>query len=208
MATLVDMGGNTLVTENIRVGATGPGQDGTDISSAELTFLDGVTAGTATASKAVVLGASKEIATITTATITNLTTTTVTPTTIAGTPTFSGVATFGANPTFAAGMTLNLDSSTATLSSHAATITKYAVQVTTEALTTAVGASQAFVLTLTGAAATDLAFITRAGGTNTRHNYDYNVVMTSNTATVTVYNNEPVNALNGTLIFNLWIVKA
>ena len=84
MTELVDLGGNTLITENIRVGATAPGQAGTDISSAELIFLDGVTAGTATASKAVVLGASKEIATITTGTITNLTTTTLTPTTIAG----------------------------------------------------------------------------------------------------------------------------
>lgn len=53
MATLVDMGGNTLITENIRVGATGPGQDGTDISSTEIALLDGVTAGTAIASKVV-----------------------------------------------------------------------------------------------------------------------------------------------------------
>jgi hypothetical protein len=48
---------------------------GNNLSGTELAFLDGVTAGTATASKAVVLGASKEIATITTATITNLTST-------------------------------------------------------------------------------------------------------------------------------------
>lgn len=48
------------------------------VSQAEIAYIDGVTAGTATASKAVVLGASKEIATITTATITNLTTTTLT----------------------------------------------------------------------------------------------------------------------------------
>lgn len=46
------------------------------ISTTELAFIDGVTAGTATASKAVVLGASKEIATITSATITTLTSTT------------------------------------------------------------------------------------------------------------------------------------
>lgn len=43
------------------------------LSAAEIAVLDGVTAGTATASKAVVLGASKEIATITSATITTLT---------------------------------------------------------------------------------------------------------------------------------------
>ena len=43
------------------------------LDDTELGYLDGVTAGTATASKAVVLGASKEIATITSATITTLT---------------------------------------------------------------------------------------------------------------------------------------
>lgn len=58
---LVDLGGNTLITENIRVGATAPGQTGTDISSAELTFLDGVTAGTVSASKAVVASASSTV---------------------------------------------------------------------------------------------------------------------------------------------------
>lgn len=306
MATLVDWGGNTLITENIRVGATAPGQAGTDISGTELTYLDAVTAGTAAASKAVVLGSSGEIATITSATITTLTSPTVNATNIdlgasgtagtvdifpttaskgktqftatantgdttttitnaaqastrtytipdagasanfvmstgtttgiavtstefgalasatnansgtgkamitgtSGALTVSGVATFNANPTFGAGFTLDLDSSTATLTSNAVTITKYACQVTSESLTTAAGASQAFVITLTGAAATDLAFVTRAGGTNTRKNFAYDAVMTSNTCTVTLYNNEPTNAINGTLIFNLWIVKA
>lgn len=57
----------------------------TGLSAPELLFLDGVVAGTATASKAVVLGASKEIATITSATITTLTSTTVNATTVAAT---------------------------------------------------------------------------------------------------------------------------
>ncbi len=43
------------------------------LTGTELGFVDGVTAGTAAASKAVVLGASKEIATITSATITTMT---------------------------------------------------------------------------------------------------------------------------------------
>ena len=62
MTTLVDMGGNTLITEAVRVGATAPGQAGTLLSGSELTVLDGVTAGTVSASKAVVVGASSEIA--------------------------------------------------------------------------------------------------------------------------------------------------
>lgn len=71
-----DMGGNDLIVNTVSVGATAPGQAGTSLSGAELTVLDGVTAGTAAASKAVVLGASKDIATITSATITTLTSTT------------------------------------------------------------------------------------------------------------------------------------
>lgn len=59
----IDYGGNTLITKNIKVGATGPGQTGTDISSAELTVLDGVTEGTVTASRAVVVDSSKNIGT-------------------------------------------------------------------------------------------------------------------------------------------------
>ena len=183
MTTLVDLGGNTLITENIRVGATGPGQAGTDISSAELTFLDGAAATNAGTNKAMITGTS-------------------------GALTVAGVATFNANPTFGAGYTLNLDSNTATLSSHAATLTKYACVVTTEALTTAAGAAQAFTLTLTGVAAGDLAFVQAAGGTNTREHYVYKAVTSTNTVTVTVNNIGPTNALNGTLIFNLWVLKA
>jgi len=79
MATNVDMNGLNLQVESVTLGGTTPGSPGSStISSTEINFLDGVTAGTATASKAVVLGASKEISTITTATITNLTSTAIT----------------------------------------------------------------------------------------------------------------------------------
>lgn len=67
----VTVSGNATVSGSLIVG-------GNTISSAELGFLDGVTAGTATASKAVVLDSSKGIATITSATITTVTTGTVT----------------------------------------------------------------------------------------------------------------------------------
>lgn len=221
-----DMGGNTLILEDIKVGATAPGQAGTSISSTELGFIDGVTAGTAAASKAVVLGASKEIATITTATITNLTSTaatltTVTPTTIAGTPsfsgaptfastsTFTGAPTFNANPVIGVGKTIDLDSNTATCSSNAATLTKFACVVTTESLSTAHTAAQAIVLTLSGVAAGDMAFITHAGGTNTGGVPVLKAVCTTNTVTVTIQNNAiATNAFNGTFVFNLWVLKA
>lgn len=202
---VIDLGGNDVIVNNLLVGATGPGQAGTSISPTEIGFIDGVTAGTAAASKALVLNSSSAI----TSGLTALTVTTITPTTIAGTPSFSGVATFAANPTFAAGKTLDLDSATATLVSNAATLTKYAAVVTTEALITAAGASQALVLTLTGlVAAGDLVFVQRAGGTNTRRSFTLDAVATTNTVTVTLYNTEPTNAINGTVIFNIWILKA
>jgi len=102
---------------------------------------------------------------------------------------------------------IQISKSTATLVSNAATVTKLAGTITTESLTTAAGASQAFTITLVGLVAGDIASIQRAGGSNTRQNYSYSAVVTTNTLTVTVYNNEPTNALNGTLIFNYVITK-
>lgn len=94
MAQTIDLSGNDLLVGEIYYGASTPGSTSSNkLASTELAFIDGVTAGTATASKAVVLGASKEIATITTATITNLTSTTITPTTIAGAVNLSGAPT-------------------------------------------------------------------------------------------------------------------
>lgn len=203
MSLLYDLGGNDLVVNSLAIGATAPGQAGTTISTSELGVLDSVTPGTAAASKAVVLDSSKGISTITSATVTTLT-----APTIAGATSMSGVVTFGSNPTFAAGKTLDLDSSTATLVSNATTLTKYASVITTESLTTAAAGSQALTITLTGIAAGDIAFVTRAGGTNTRKNYQLDAVTSTNTVTVTVNNTEPTNALNGTLIFNLWVLKA
>lgn len=179
----IDWGGNTLITKNIKVGATKPGQSGTDISAAEISVLDGVTAGTVTASKAVVVDSNKDISSFRNVT-------------------YAGTMTQGA------GANIDLDSGTATLSSNAATLTKWSNVITTESLTTAAGASQALTLTLTGVAAGDLAFVTKCGGTNTRRNYQLEAVTTSNTITVTVYNTEPTNALNGTLKFNVWVLKA
>jgi hypothetical protein len=144
--------------------------------------LAGVTAGTVSASKAVVTDANKDIGSFRDVTLRKV--------------------------IMSTGGYLDAASTTATLSSNAATITEYAAQITSEALTTAAGAAQAFVITKTGVAATDLVFVTAAGGTNTREHYVYKAICTLNTVTVTVNNIGPTNALNGTLIFNLLIVKA
>lgn len=57
----IDLGGQTVICEDIKVGATRSGQAGTSLSSTELTLLDGVTAGTATASKVLTVDANKEL---------------------------------------------------------------------------------------------------------------------------------------------------
>lgn len=104
--------------------------------------------------------------------------------------------------------TVKSNVTTATATSNIATVTNYLLQITTPSLSTAAGASQTEVLTLTGLAATDIAFITPAGGTNTVKDYNMEAVATTNTLTVTIYNTGPSSALNGTIIFNVWILKA
>lgn len=237
----------------------------TGISAPELGFLDAVVAGTAAASKALVLGASKDIATITSATITTLTSTTVTVTTanvttenvttcnavnldagssgVAGsmevfpTTAAKGKVSYvaadsagnttttitnasqantrtytypdaGASGSFVIGggnaaVTLSGTGGTST-----GTMTTLSAQVTSASITTAGAATHVATITYTGIAATDMVFISKAGGTNSAtENYSYKAVCTTNTITVTLSNNTAATALNGTVIFNVLVVK-
>lgn len=72
MTTNIDLGGNTLIVEGINVGATAPGQAGTSLSGTELTVIDGATAGTVVASKAVVVDTNKDTSSFRNLTATNL----------------------------------------------------------------------------------------------------------------------------------------
>jgi len=63
MTQTLDLGGNDLIVNSVKVGATGPAQAGTVITSSDFSALTGVTAGTVTASKAVIVDASKDIST-------------------------------------------------------------------------------------------------------------------------------------------------
>ncbi len=110
--------------------------------------------------------------------------------------------------TFVAGQTIKSGVAATTMTANAATVTSYFLQCTTPSLSTAAGASQAETITLTGVAATDIVFVTKAGGSNTTKLYTLEAVATTNTVTVTIYNIGPSVALNGTVIFNVWIMKA
>ena len=220
------------------------------IAAPELGFIDGVTAGTATASKALVLGASKEIATITSATITTLTAPTVNATNIdagasgtAGTvdifPTTAakgkvaitatdntgdttttinvgahattrayGVPDAGGNGKFVLGGGNAAVALTGTGGTSTGTMTTLSAQVTSDSITTAGGATHVATITYTGVAATDIVLITKAGGSNSAtENYGYKAVCTTNTITVTLSNNTAATALNGTVIFNILVIK-
>lgn len=110
--------------------------------------------------------------------------------------------------TVTAGSTIKSNRAATTFTSNIATGTSYFVQGTTPALTTAAAAAQTEVYTLTGVAATDIAFVSLAGGTNTVKDFQLEAVCTTNTVTVTITNTGPSAALNGTVIFNLMILKA
>lgn len=87
----VDLGGQDLIVRDLYVNASAPGQAGTDISTTDLTALAGVTAGTAASNKVVILGATKNISTITTATITTISNTTF----LGSTMSLAGAASLG-----------------------------------------------------------------------------------------------------------------
>lgn len=157
------------------------------LSPTELAALDGVVAGTAAANKAVVLGAAKEIATITTATITNLNTTAV---------------------TFGTGGTLDADSDVVTLSSNAGTVSKMAGVITTETLTTAAAGTQALTITNTLVAATDIILITQNGGTNTGGTPVFKAVPGAGSFVITVDNKHASVAFNGTFVIGFLLIKA
>lgn len=105
---------------------------------------------------------------------------------------------------------MDLDSGTGTFSSNALTATKRALQVTTESLSTAHTASQALAITLSGVSSTDLAFVTRSGGTNTTGVPNItSVVCTTNTVTINLKNEAlATNAFNGTFKFNVLVYTA
>lgn len=119
-----------------------------------------------------------------------------------------GTAPSGSAPiALSAGTTLKSNVVATTATGNAATVTNYLLQVTTPSLATAAAGSQAEVLTLAGITASDIAFVQYAGGTNTTRNITLSAVCSTNTVTVTIYNTDAA-ALNGTVIFTVWVLKA
>lgn len=156
---------------------------GNTLSGTELGYVDGVTPGTVTASKAVVVDANKDIAEIRNATITN---------------TIVGV-----------GGTINTDSGTASATGGAATLSKMAGKVTSEGLTTAAGAAYTLTLTNTVIAAADLVFASVANGTNSQGVPVIGLITPgAGSCTIEVRNDHASAAFNGTIVISFLVFKA
>lgn len=72
MTQAIDFSGNDIVVDSIRVGASTPGATGTTLTGTEITYIDGLTPGTVTASKAVVVDSNKDASAFRTVVVTNL----------------------------------------------------------------------------------------------------------------------------------------
>lgn len=61
MSLNLDLGGQSIICEDVKVGATAPGQAGTSLSSTELSLIDGASAGAIVASKVAVANSSGQL---------------------------------------------------------------------------------------------------------------------------------------------------
>ena len=106
----------------------------------------------------------------------------------------------------AVGSELKMDKGTGTESSNAVTISKQAGVITTSSLTTAAGGNYVVTLTNTLVATTSVVLVSKMGGTNTTQNFSIKATAASGSSVITIYNNDPSAALNGTIIIGFLVV--
>ena len=209
------------------------------LNAAELAVLNSVTAGTVTASKAVVVDVNKDVSAFRNVTVTNLdagvsgtagsvdifpitaargkiaitatantgdTITAITNAVQAAARTYT-IPDAGASGAFVMGGGNTAVALTGTGGTSTGTMTTLSAQATTQALTTAGQATHVATITYTGIAATDIVFATLVGGTNTVESIILRATCTLNTITVRITNATAATAVNGTIIFNLLVVK-
>lgn len=93
-----------------------------------------------------------------------------------------------------------------TESANAVTASGSAGVITTSALTTAAGGSYAITWTNTAITATSTIILSQMGGTNTRQPVILSATAGSGTSTLTIYNDDLINALNGTVIIGYQVL--
>ncbi len=93
-----------------------------------------------------------------------------------------------------------------TEAANAVTASGNAGFITTSSLSTAAGASYVITWTNTLITATSVIGLLMQGGTNTVHNVTFSCVPGAGTATLTIYNNDPTNPLNGTILIGYTVL--
>ncbi|MDE2103964.1 MAG: hypothetical protein KGL39_42400 [Patescibacteria group bacterium] len=108
--------------------------------------------------------------------------------------------------TLGAGSNLTLDTGTAAATAGAATLNKQSGTITSESITTAAGSVYTLTLTNSLVTASSRVFASVDNGTNTRTNLIVQKITPgSGSVTIDVKNDEPTNALNGTIKINFWV---
>src|SRR3990167_2095148 len=134
------------------------------LAASDLAKIDGITNGTAAAGKALVLGASKEIATITSATITTLTSTTVNTAAVVATAGLTSSGSTGAGIGYATGA--GGDVTQITSRTTGVTLSKLTGTITTDTSSLAAEASADFIVTNTTVAIGDVVVVSIQSGSN------------------------------------------
>ncbi len=102
--------------------------------------------------------------------------------------------------TFSGSGQIILAKANGTEAANAVTASGNAGVITTSALTTAAAGSYAITWTNTKITATSVIGLLTQGGTNTVQDYKFTCVPGAGTATLTIYNTDPVASLNGTIL--------
>lgn len=207
-----------------------------ELSAAELAYLDGVTAGTVTASKAVVVDANKDIGDFRNLDAVNIDagsggtagSVDVFPATLNTGKLSIAAASSGGNFTTtitnasqggartytipdggANGKFVIGSVGTATATGGAATLDQTAGKITSESLTTAAGSDYVLTLTNSTIAAADMVLCSVDNGTNTTEGLAINrVTPGSGSVVIRVRNTHASAALNGTIVISFLVVKS
>ena len=217
--TAIDLGGTDVTVNRLLVGATGPGQVGTDITTTEgATTINAGASGTAGTLNVFPSTASKGTFTLTATNNTGNTITTLKNAAMGqatvisipdpGTSTANVLLDTGVNASSTVTQ-LHVDSGTKTASatSGAATLNKTAGAVTSESITTAAGSTYTLTLTNSAIAAADQVMVSLANGTNTGGTLSLVSVTPASTSVVIIVKNIGASAFNGTIVISYVVFK-
>jgi len=127
------------------------------------------------------------------------------PTSLAGLATVHLLSDGSAN-TMQAGAKITAFKVNGTEAANAVTASGMSGILTTSSLSTAAGSSYSIVWTSTFITSTSSILLTVSGGTNTTENITLKCIPGSGSATLTIYNNDPLAALNGTLLITYLVI--